>query len=608
MTTSSRRPPARQDWEALATNALRTGDLMGARAAYAEAVRHDRRNPQLHFEYAAVLAGLGEIEDATVSLTHALRLKPQNDDAARRLSRLLGRFVIEDPSRLEPFGLKAALGYDTVDNQPLAEAALKHLVATLPVLDEAIANLMAAPAADSAHKLIVNRTADVLKSDLLLTALQRGVVTDVGWERLLTALRRALLLDVAPGRFEDRALTAFALALLVQCRNNDHVWAEGDAETAALDQITLDKPTLFAGDLEAGRRLILLLLYRPLESVLAPDDLDAARGIKPKPLRDLVIAELEDRAIERAAMDALPRLAPLSDGTSRRVASQYEASPYPRWQSLHASQVRMMKGTLRRFFELPRLEFMNGGPFDVLIAGAGTGKQALQAAYLYEPQARLLATDISAASLGYAAAAAKRFGINNVDFLVADILDLDRLDRMFDVIECVGVLHHMADPWDGWRRLLARLKPGGLMYIGLYSGVSRANIRDLRAGKDHPGAGCDDRAARAYRADLLARPDGTPGSELKVSGDFYTLNEFRDLLLHESEQHVSLEEIGRFLDANGLVFRGFTLDPSVLDAFAAANPDAPWPGTLQAWAEFERAHPRTFDGMYRFWCERLPAG
>lgn len=614
MDATNRRPSGRQDWEALATRAMRAGDLKGARAAYAEAVRQDRRNPQLHFEYAAALAGLGEIEEAAVELTQVLRLKPQHEDAARRLSRIFARFVIEDPSRMEPFGLKAALGFESADTQPVAEVALKYLAAALSDWGAAMASAAAGNAPEAAHRLIANRTADALKSDLLLAALQRGVVMDADQERLLTALRRALLLEVGPARFEDRALTAFALALLVQCRNNDYAWAETGAELLALDQVKLDKAALFAGDLEAGRQLILLLLYRPIEHILSPDDLDACRGLKPKPLRDAVVAELERRAAEGRAMAALQRLAPLSDDTSRRVASQYEASPYPRWQSLHAAQVQTlkpdtkpaMKNLLSRFIEPSGLSFMDGGPFDVLIAGAGTGKQALQASYLYGPNAKMLATDISAASLGYAACAAERLGVANVEFLVADILDLDRLDRTFDVIECVGVLHHMADPWAGWRKLLGRLKPGGLMYIGLYSAVSRSNIRDLRAAADHPGAGCDDRATRTYRADLLQRPEGAPGSELRTSRDFYALNEFRDLLLHESEQQLTIADIGRFLDANGLGFRGFTLDPSVIDAFGEQNPDEAWPGRLEAWETFEQANPRTFDGMYRFWCERLP--
>lgn len=571
-----------------------------------EALRHDRRNAQLHFEQAAVLAALGEIDDSVVHLTEALRFKPQHEEAARRLSRLLGRFAIADASRLDPFGLKAALAITTIDVQPVAEAALKHLAATLPELGDALKSAGAGDADETARRLIQNRTSDVLKSDLLIAALQAGVVMDADYERLLTALRRVLLVEVAPDRFEDRGLYAFALALLAQVWNNDHVWAESDAEIRALEAIAIDKTGLLAGDLEMARRLLLYGLYRPIDSILAPSQVDDCRNVRPKPFRELLKQYLERRREEERATAEIPRLAPLHNETSRRVARQYEASPYPRWRSLHVSTAGAMKAVLSRFVEPSRLGFMDGD-FDVLVAGAGTGKQALQSAFAYGPKARVLATDLSAVSLGYAQSAAKRYDVSNVEFMVADILDLDRLGRQFDIIECVGVLHHMADPWAGWRKLLACLKPGGLMYIGLYSAVSRANIRELRSEPGYPGPDCDDRAARAWRAELLSRGAGTPGGELAISRDFYTLHEFRDLALHPSEQHVTLDEIGRFLDENGLAFRGFTLDPLVIEAFAAHYPDSKWPGTLAEWQEFERSRPRTFDAMYRFWCERPPS-
>lgn len=603
MTASIRRPPARQDWVALATRALRGGDLKGARAAYMEALRRDSRNAQLHFEQAAVLSALGEIEDAAVHLTQCLRYKPQHAEAAVRLSRLLGRFTIDDYGRLEPFGLKAALGATHIDRQPICEAILKHLAATSLDLRQSLESVRVGEAQETARKLLLNRTADVLKSDLLLGALQSGVVMDADFERLLTALRRLLLIEAAPERFQDRALYAFALALLVQAWNNDHVWAESDEESRVVDAMEIDKPRLLSGDLEMARRLLLFGLYRPLGTVLAPAEAASCGSIRPKPLRDIIVDYLKRRLAEEMATAELPRLVSISDETSRRVASHYEGSPYPRWQSLHVSAAGAMKSTLSRYLEPSRLAFMDNA-FDVLIAGAGTGKQALQSAFAYGPQARILATDISASSLGYAHVAAKSYNVTNVEFMIADILDLDRLGRQFDIIECVGVLHHMADPWAGWRKLLGCLKPTGLMYIGLYSAVSRANIRALRSEPDYPGPDCNDRAARAWRARLMGQPAGSPGAELTISRDFYTLHEFRDLALHPSEQHVTLDEIGRFLDENGLAFRGFTLDPLIISDFAAKYPGE-GPGTLSDWQEFERERPNTFDGMYRFWCERV---
>jgi hypothetical protein len=110
--------------------------------------------------------------------------------------------------------------------------------------------------------------------------------------------------------------------------------------------------------------------------------------------------------------------------------------------------------------------------------------------------------------------------------------------------------------------------------------------------------------ARDYRRELMMRPPGVPGSELKVSRDFYALNAFRDLVLHESEAHIALEEIAEYLSQNRLVFRGFTIEPQVAAEFAAEYTRQPLPGLLNDWSEFERANPRTFDGMYRLWVER----
>ena len=69
----------------------------------------------------------------------------------------------------------------------------------------------------------------------------------------------------------------------------------------------------------------------------------------------------------------------------------------------------------------------------------------------------MTAFDLSRASLAYGMRMAEQMGAGNIEYLEADILDLDRMDQMFDVVECTGVLHHMADPMAGWSALTAKL-------------------------------------------------------------------------------------------------------------------------------------------------------
>jgi SAM-dependent methyltransferase len=339
--------------------------------------------------------------------------------------------------------------------------------------------------------------------------------------------------------------------------------------------------------------------------VLPPGmDRNRLRQIAPRALRDVLMPCMDDRKALVAGMQAIPRLTAIADDTSRKVEQQYIADPYPRWLSLQTPQSGIARASLGDFFTPDALAFMDR-PYNVLIAGCGTGQQAVSAALGYGPDADVLAVDLSTSSLAYAARMAERYDAGNLRFAQADILGLGALDRTFDIIECVGVLHHMANPYDAWRILIDRLRPGGLILTGLYSAISRGNFSALREDPDWPGTDADDSALRTYRRALMTREAGLPGTELLVSKDFYAKSGFRDLALHVSEQYCSLPDIKAFLDANRLVFSGFHLPPHLLDGFRQAYPDAGWPGSLDHWQAFEEDHPRTFDGMYNFWCRKV---
>ena len=88
----------------------------------------------------------------------------------------------------------------------------------------------------------------------------------------------------------------------------------------------------------------------------------------------------------------------------------------------------------------------------------------------------MLAVDLSLTSLAYAVRKTRELGIGNIEYRQADILALGALTERFDVVDCTGVLHHLADPVAGWRILCSLLRPGGLMRIGLYSEQARRHV------------------------------------------------------------------------------------------------------------------------------------
>ena len=117
----------------------------------------------------------------------------------------------------------------------------------------------------------------------------------------------------------------------------------------------------------------------------------------------------------------------------------------------------------------------------------------------------MLAIDISRTSLAYARRKTRALGLTNIEYGQADILKLASLGRHFDVIETVGVLHHLADPAAGWRLLLSLLRPNGLMLVGLYSATARQSLAAARAFIAERGYTPTAEDIRACRQELMQR-------------------------------------------------------------------------------------------------------
>jgi len=185
----------------------------------------------------------------------------------------------------------------------------------------------------------------------------------------------------------------------------------------------------------------------------------------------------------------------------------------------------------------------------------------------------------------------------------ADILDLGNLDKKFDIIESAGVLHHMGDPLAGWRVLTDCLESGGLMKIGLYSELARQHIVSMREEIHQSGTGSSDNAMKLFRSDVI-NSDKVHHEQILTSNDFYSLSTLRDLLFHAQEHRFTIPQIKDCLSQLGLNFCGFESDKIVSD-FKLTNTSADDPYDLDKWGLYEKDNPRSFAGMYQFWCQKV---
>ena len=476
----------------------------------------------------------------------------------------------------------------------LAPTAARMLRAD-PVLGPLIARADQAWPARPALAELLGETGfkSVADHPLLEALLTSAPNMDLGLERYLASLRSAMLREAVDSPEAERV----AALLAQQCFINEYVFlpAEGEITVANATRAALE-----SGETVAPLRLLLLACYVPLHRLANAETLLA--GSWPAAVETVLTRQLREPLEERRLRTEIPRLTEIADAVSHQVREQYEENPYPRWIRAAPAVPDAILDFLAAKFPEGGLERPAAAPEDFLIAGCGTGQRSIAMARKFTPP-NMLALDLSLTALCYARRKADELGLE-IDHGQADILEmrLELEERKFDVIESLGVLHHLADPWEGWRRLLSLLRPGGVMLLGLYSEKARRPVTEIRSRIARRGLAPSPGEIRAFRQELI--DDAGTDASITGSEDFFSLSGVRDLLFHAQEHQTSLPAIGDFLGRHGLRLLGFELDDAVLSAYRRRFPQDRAASDLGLWDQFEAEHPGLFGGMYIFWVQK----
>jgi 2-polyprenyl-3-methyl-5-hydroxy-6-metoxy-1,4-benzoquinol methylase len=441
----------------------------------------------------------------------------------------------------------------------------------------------------------------VAADPLLTEVLTSTTVRRADLERLLTCLRQELLQnsgeDCPAG---ELPILAFYGALARQCFINEYVFALTPQEQEQAERAeAMLVEALSAGAPIPPLRVLAVAAYAPLHSVANAQALLDRRW--PEPVAEVVRQQVREPWEELQLRNSIPRLTGIESAVSQKVREQYEEHPYPRW--VHAAAVAGPITLDQHLAEqFPSAAFRPLGKtdgIDILVAGCGTGRHPIELARKYF-DARILAVDLSLASLGYAKRKTPASLANKIEYAQADILELAGIGRSFDLIDASGVLHHLADPITGWRTLLSLLRPGGFMRVGLYSELARRRIVAARAFIAEQGYRPTAEDIRRCRQELL----DSGRADIVKAGDFFSMSECRDLLFHVQESRMTIPQIKSFIAENGLRFVGFEFAPALLQRYRGIFGADNLMRDLDRWHAFETANPDTFTGMYQFLVQR----
>ncbi len=560
----------------------RAGDFTAE--LFAEAARCQQQNQLAEAArlYKRLLLLKPDHAEASNNLGCVLQAQGKLADASTRFAQSLALM----PQLLQQFG-----------------AILATLVAVLPALGEAMRKVMSVwPQRPTLSELFGTSGLSAIAGDpLLLRLLQAVPVRDVALEHLLTALRLSLLDAAANNQPVSKVELTFCCALAQQCFINESVFATTPAEDSRVQQVVAALRTALAtSDALPSLWLPAIAMYQPLHRL--PYAKALFERSWPAAVDTVLTRQLREPLMERTLAAEIPRLTPIDDEVSQRVRQQYEENPYPRWVDV-AGQVEPIEldAYLRATFPnaaIPPLA--NSETLETLVAGCGTGYHAIGIAQKYR-RVRVLAIDLSLASLAYAKRKTPASLASRLSYAQADIVKLGAIGRRFDLIDASGVLHHMANPLEGWRILLGLLRPGGVMHLGLYSELGRRDVAAARAviaERSYVSTAAD---IRRCRQELLE----TPLRNLTRFHDFFSTSECRDLLFHVRESRMTIPAIKDFIAAQGLRFIGFEFNPASLQRFRALFAQNGWSmSDLDRWHALETEYPDTFAAMYNLWVQK----
>jgi len=581
-------------WRALADFYRREGRSWNALGANRKLLELEPNVPEHQFNLACLYSELGfDNEELTAYFQTAL-LDPDFDQAYVAIGQKIKAFRFSSAQPILYPVLDRLIAVDGYVRPSSVAQAVLSLLSHDPLLEP----LLNAPDEMAGVDSLQAAIRHVNRLPLLHTLMKSCPLPDLRFEALFCRMRRVALLHLPKLEISSELLD-FLSTLAMHCFTNDYLYAEQDDEVALIAALAERVYSGIEGSESVGlAELLCLAAYRPLHRLFPGSSLTALDTV-PEVKRRIFTEPLTERALT----SELRSLGEITDITSIKVRRQYENNPYPRWVK---AQVRAEAVSAEAVFKQSGLRFhserdLNLATPEILIAGCGTGQHAIESAATWRDSV-LLAVDISLASLSYAKRKTGELNLNNIDFLHADILDLRSLNRQFDVVECVGVLHHMWDPETGLKILTDLLKPGGLIKLGLYSEAARAPLMSSRRKASLLGAEPTDSQIRGYRRTLL----DAGGSELDALcewSDFFNLSEWRDLIFHVQEHQFSLLQIDRLLDDANLRFCGFE-NPSLIEKFRTFHGDSSSSYDLGAWQALEAQDRSLFTGMYQFWCQK----
>tara|TARA_Y100000816_G_scaffold276661_1_gene246062 strand:- start:292 stop:2391 length:2100 start_codon:yes stop_codon:yes gene_type:complete len=440
----------------------------------------------------------------------------------------------------------------------------------------------------------------ILNKKLFHLLLQKSLVREKFLEKFLCKIRKEIFLQIQNKKENSiKEFYDFIASNAEQSFLNEYVVYQTEEEIKKVNDL---KKKVENDEIINELEILILACYVPLSSSKIINDKLVNYTSENSLFNDLIKLQIKDFLKEEELKKSINSFDDISDNVSKEVKEQYEENPYPRWRYTNITPKNNFLSILNNAIKPNKINitFQNKAE-NILIAGCGTGQQLVsKTSYA---NSNIIAIDLSLSSLAFAKRKMQELKHKNIEFFQGDILNLNSLNKKFNIIECVGVLHHLKNPDDGLKILLNILEPNGYLKLGLYSEYARKHIVKLKEFVKKNNFQTNITDIRNFREFAKNNSKENSFQKINLNFDFYSTSSVRDLIFHVQEHRYTLPKIENLLKKFDLEFLGFT-NSIIKKEYSKIYPEDLKNTSLENWNNFEINNQDIFREMYQFWVRK----